>query len=73
MALTRRILTLPDIDHSGKEVFETSDEDECVPPEQPESFRDNDIDTSRFDRAAAMAKFVGKVIPPDPSYTPPLH
>eukprot|EP00668_Euglena_longa_P029376 GGOE01036724.1.p1 GENE.GGOE01036724.1~~GGOE01036724.1.p1 ORF type:complete len:313 (-),score=84.37 GGOE01036724.1:102-1040(-) len=60
MPLTRKILTLPGIDHSGKELYETPDVDEAPSSTAPEAFANPDIEVTRFDRKAALAQFIAK-------------
>ena len=67
MALTRKILDLPDIDKSGVEVFESCEVDESDAFEVEENTEHPDIDVSHFNRAAAMAAFIGKVLSRTPT------
>lgn len=61
MPLTRKILTLPGIDHSGKELYETPNVEELPTTITHESFANPDIEVTRFDRKAALAQFITKV------------
>eukprot|EP00667_Euglena_gracilis_P016920 EG_transcript_17752 len=60
MPLTRKILTLPGIDHSGKELYETPNVEELPTTITHESFANPDIEVTRFDRKAALAQFITK-------------
>jgi len=60
MAATRRILALPNIDLSGKEVYETPDVEEPARVPAAEVFNSPDIEVPRYDRKAAVAHFLKK-------------